>query len=426
MTNPKTHPVEGWAEVDFNSDPFLTDFKKVYEGMHAGGCPYAHSSSGDHYAVASHREIMSILKGYDVWKSKYGPALSYLETPGVLVSVDPPEHTFEVRIVADCFSKEIFESLIPDMEAFMQARLDEVFEDGAMDLHDAISVTLPLFVIHKLLGFPLEDEDGTSRIPWIREGIITMVGTMLDPDGDRADALAQLGPDHAGVQAAMRTQQMYAEHLAECKAKLASGEWQDDTNIVCRFLTTPGPDGTMLTEDKIMGFMNFLETAGSATTTIMLSNIIYRLLTEPGAYERVCADPELIPIAIEETLRLDSPVQGLFRTNDTEVEIGGCPLAVDTKVMLLWAGANLDPEVYEDPMTFNLDRDLAKVRRHLSFGYGTHFCRGAPLARLEGEIFLKAILPRLKNLRLNGDVQMEKRVPVLQGIRSLPVAWDTD
>ncbi len=426
MTNPKTHPVEGWAEVDFNSEPFLTDFKKVYEGMHAGGCPYAHSSSGDHYAVASHREIMSILKGYDVWKSKYGPALSYLETPGVLVSVDPPEHTFEVRIVADCFSKEIFESLIPDMEAFMQARLDEVFEDGAMDLHDAISVTLPLFVIHKLLGFPLEDEDGTSRIPWIREGIITMVGTMLDPDGDRADALAQLGPDHAGVQAAMRTQQMYAEHLAECKAKLASGEWQDDTNIVCRFLTTPGPDGTMLTEDKIMGFMNFLETAGSATTTIMLSNIIYRLLTEPGAYERVCADPELIPIAIEETLRLDSPVQGLFRTNDTEVEVGGCPLAVDTKVMLLWAGANLDPEVYEDPMTFNLDRDLAKVRRHLSFGYGTHFCRGAPLARLEGEIFLKAILPRLKNLRLNGDVQMEKRVPVLQGIRSLPVAWDTD
>ncbi len=426
MTNPKTHPVEGWAEVDFNSEPFLTDFKKVYEGMHASGCPYAHSTSGDHYAVASHSEIMSILKGYDVWKSKYGPALSYLETPGVLVSVDPPEHTFEVRIVADCFSKEIFESLIPDMEAFMQARLDEVFEQGEMDLHDAISVTLPLFVIHKLLGFPLEDEDGTSRIPWIREGIITMVGTMLDPEGDRADALAQLGPDHTGVQAAMRTQQMYAEHLAECKAKLASGEWQNDTNIVCRFLTTPGPDGTMLTEDKIMGFMNFLETAGSATTTIMLSNIIYRLLTEPGAYERVCADPDLIPIAIEETLRLDSPVQGLFRTNDTEVEIGGCPLDVDTKVMLLWAGANLDPEVYEDPMTFNLDRDLAKVRRHLSFGYGTHFCRGAPLARLEGEIFLKAILPRLKNLRLNGEVQMEKRIPVLQGIRSLPVAWDTD
>ena len=94
--------------------------------------------------------------------------------------------------------------------------------------------------------------------------------------------------------------------------------------------------------------------------------------------------------------------------------------------MLLWAGANLDPEVFEDPMTFDIDRDPAKVRRHLAFGYGTHFCRGAPLARLEGEIFLKKILPRLKNLRINGEVVMEKRIPVLQGIRNLPLAWDID
>lgn len=425
MTNPKTHPVEGWAEVDFNSEPFLTDFKKVYENMHSSGCPFAHSTSGDHYAVGSHGEIMNILKGYDVWKSKYGPSLEYLESPGVLVSVDPPEHTFEVRIVADCFSKAVFESLIPDMQAFVNARLDEVFEDGEMDLHETISIPFPLFVIHKLLGFPLEDPDGTSRIGFIRDGIITGVGTMLEPTGSRQEILNRLGPDDPGLQGVMRTAQMYVDHLADCKAKLESGEWQDDTNIVCRFLTTPGPDGTYLSDEKILGFMGFLETAGSATTTIMLSNVIYRLLTEPGAYDRVRTDPELIPIAIEETLRLDAPVQGLFRTNDSEVEINGCPLEQDTKVMLLWAAANLDPEVFEDPMTFNLDRDMAKVRRHLAFGYGTHFCRGAPLARLEGEIFLKAILPRLKNLRLNGEVAMEKRIPVLQGVRHLPVAWDT-
>ena len=172
--------------------------------------------------------------------------------------------------------------------------------------------------------------------------------------------------------------------------------------------------------------MSFLETAGSATTTIMLSNIIYRLLTEEGAYERVCKDPTLIPIAMEETLRLDSPVQGLFRTNDEPVELGGCPLEIDTKVMLLWASGNLDPDVFEDPMKFDLDRNISKVKRHLSFGYGTHFCRGAPLARMEGEIFLNAILSRLKNLRINGEVEMEKRIPVLQGIRKLPIAWDVE
>ncbi|MBO6658873.1 MAG: cytochrome P450, partial [Pseudomonadales bacterium] len=82
------------------------------------------------------------------------------------------------------------------------------------------------------------------------------------------------------------------------------------------------------------------------------------------------------------------------------------------------------PEVFDDPMKFDLDRDLSKVKRHLAFGYGTHFCRGAPLARLEGDVFLRVIFDRLKNLRLNGEVEMDKRMPVLQGIRKLPVAWD--
>ena len=425
MTESKTHPVEGWAEVDFNSEPFLSDFKQVYENLHNSRCPFAHSPTGDHYAVGKHQDIMEILKQYDVWKSKYGPALSYLESPGVLVSVDPPEHTFEVRIVADCFSKEVFESLRSDMEQFVDEQIDYFYEAGEVDLHEAISVKFPLFVIHKLLGFALEDEDGTSRIPWIRDGLITSVGAMLAPL-NREDSVAAMSPNDPGIAGIFRTQQMYVEHLATCKEKLGSGEWQDDTNIVCRFLTTPGPDGTFLSDDKIIGFMSFLETAGSATTTIMLSNIIYRLLTEEGAYERVCKDPTLIPIAMEETLRLDSPVQGLFRTNDEPVELGGCPLEIDTKVMLLWASGNLDPDVFEDPMKFDLDRNISKVKRHLSFGYGTHFCRGAPLARMEGEIFLNAILPRLKNLRINGEVEMEKRIPVLQGIRKLPIAWDVE
>ena len=419
----KTHPVAGWAEVDFNAEPFLTEFKRVYADMHASGCPFAHSSAGDHYAVASHQGIMDILKQYDVWKSRFGPALDYLETPGVLVSVDPPEHTFEVRIVADCFSREVFEALRGEMEAFVAAQLDAIFDQGQADLHELISVPFPLFVIHRLMGYPLEDPDGSSRIPFIRDGIFRSVGAMLDPRST-GEVLTDFPPDDPGIIGMMRSQKLYVDHLATCKEKLASGEWQSDTNIVCRFLTTPGPDGTYLTDAKILGFMGFLETAGSATTTIMLSNVLYRLLTEPGALDRVLTDPSLIPVAIEETLRLDSPVQGLFRTNDSPSMLGNVELAADTKVMLLWAGANLDPTVFEDPMTFSLDRDPAKVRRHLSFGYGTHFCRGAPLARMEGEIFLKAILPRLKNLRIEGEVAFEKRVPVLQGIRKLPVAWD--
>jgi len=424
MSEQRTKPQEGFAEVEFNSEPFLSDFKKVYADMHASGCPFAHSTRGDHYAVGSHTMIMDILKQYDVWKAKYGPGLNYLESPGVLVSVDPPEHTFEVRIVSSSFSKEVFDAMAPDMEAFVNEQIDKVYEQGEADLHDLISIQLPLFVIFKLLGFDRYDEDGTDRFGWVRDGIIASVGLMLVPPDEAAAMIESGNIEKVRMQALARTSELFVKQLAEAKEKLGSGEWQGEENLVTRFLTTPGPDGSFLTDDKILGFMGFLLTAGSATTTIMISNIIYRLLTEEGAWDKVYNNRDLIPIAIEETLRLDAPVHGLFRTNDEEVELGGVKIDKDTKVMLLWAAGNLDPEIFEDPLTFNLDRDLARVRRHLAFGYGTHFCRGAPLARLEGDVVLRLVFDRLKNLRLNGEVEMEKRMPVLQGIRKLPVAWD--
>ncbi|MBL6690426.1 MAG: cytochrome P450 [Pseudomonadales bacterium] len=424
MSEQRTKPQEGFAEVEFNSEPFLTDFKKIYADMHNSGCPFAHSSSGDHYAVGSHSKIMEILKQYDVWKAKYGPGLNYLESPGVLVSVDPPEHTFEVRIVSSSFSREVFDAMAPDMEAFVNEQIDKVYEQGEADLHDLISIQLPLFVIFRLLGFDRYDEDGTDRFDWVREGIIASVGLMLVPPEEAAAMIDSGNIEKVRMQALSRTSELFSKQLAEAKAKLDSGEWQGEENLVTRFLTTPGPDGSFLSDDKILGFMGFLLTAGSATTTIMISNIIYRLLTEEGAWDKVFNNRELIPLAIEETLRLDAPVHGLFRTNDEEVELGGVKVEKDTKVMLLWAAGNLDPEIFDDPMKFDLDRDLAKVRRHLAFGYGTHFCRGAPLARLEGDVVLRIIFERLKNLRLNGEVEMEKRMPVLQGIRKLPVAWD--
>jgi cytochrome P450 len=282
-----------------------------------------------------------------------------------------------------------------------------------------------LFVIFTMLGIPLRDEHA-DKTEWVRNGIFTTVGAMLKPGEQAMREMMSDDMDPELMQAVRDTQQMFVEHLADCKAKLASGEYQDDSNIVCRFLTTPGPDGTFLSDEKILGFCGFLLTAGSATTTIMLSNIIYRLLSEPAEFAKLQADPDLIPMAIEETLRLDAPVQGLFRTNDEDLDLGPLHVAKDTKVMLLWAAGNLDPNVFDEPLKFDLDRDLSKVRRHLSFGYGTHFCRGAPLARLEGEIFLRTVLKRLPNLRFAGEVVTEKRMPVLQGIGELPVAWDVE
>lgn len=426
MTDPKTHPVDGFAEIDFNAEPFLTDARNVFERMHSGGCPYAHSSNGDHYAVASYAEIVALLKQHSIWKARFGPGLTYLEAPGVLTSVDPPDHAFEARLVAGVLSAEVFEAMLPALEGFINHQIDRVFDAGSADLHEVLSIPQPLFVIFRLLGLDRCDEDGSDRFSWINKGVIGQVSLMYLTKMQTVLHIASGRISEEMVRAVVRTQDLLKIHLQKCKAKLDSGVWESNANLVTRFLTATTPAGDSLSDEKIIGFMSFLMVAGTATITSMLSNVLHRLLTEDGAYERVRDNPDMIPIAIEESLRLDAPVRGMFRTNDEETRLGSTRLEKDTKVLLLWGAANLDPQVFEDPMTFSLDRDLGSVRRHLSFGYGTHFCRGAPLARLEGEVFLKIVLDRLEGLRLNGAVVPETRAPILQCIRKLPVAWNTD
>jgi cytochrome P450 len=412
MAAPKTCPVAGVKEVDFNSPEFQQGFKQIYTEMHSAGCPFAHSATGDHYAVASHQHVLEALVKPKLWRSKYGPGLVYQpeDTPGVLVSVDPPEHTFEAKVAGRAFSKAYFDSFIPKMQEWLDRTIDGFYADGQVDMHKAVSEAFPLFVIFDMFGIPLGD-----RTELFRSEIKRGVGAMLIPGDFRSIDMSGTRP---------YSFQMFKDHLEDCKAKLAAGEFEPGENLVTRFLTTTGDDGNRLSDEKIMGFCNFLLAAGSATTTILLSNLIYRLLSEPEELAKVKADPELIPLAIEEALRIDAPVQGLFRTNDEETDLGPLHLEKDTKVMMLWAGANLDPTVFEDPLKYSLDRDPAVVRKHVAFGYGIHICRGAPLARLEAKLFLETLLRRLPNLRIAGEVKPELSMPVLQGIAELPLAWD--
>jgi cytochrome P450 len=406
MQEPKTCPVPGVAEVDFNSEAFIRDYKRIYMQMHESGCPYAHSTAGDFFALAGHKDIVEACLDPGNFSSKYGPALVYQspDTPGVLVSVDPPQHTFEAKLVGKSFSKAYFDSLIPGIRSYLDERISAVFERRRCDIHAEISEPLPLWVIFGMFGMEID----LAYAARFRESFVGSIGAMLRP-GTMGSGSAAAHP--------------MADHLAQVKARLARGEIGPEENLLTRFLTAE-VDGERLTDEKILAFCTFLLHAGSGTTTILLSNILYRLLKSPEQFEKLKADRSLIPLAIEECLRVDAPVHGLFRTNNKATKVGPLDLAPDTKVLMLWGAGSLDPSVFPDPLKFDLDRDMAQVRKHLAFGFGIHICRGAPLSRIEAQLFLEAVIERFPNLRLDGEPTPETRIPIFQGLRDLPIAWD--
>ena len=140
--------------------------------------------------------------------------------------------------------------------------------------------------------------------------------------------------------------------------------------------------------------------------------------------ELVRNDRSLVSHCVEESLRFDAPVHGLFRTNTEETELGGVTIPENSKVMCSFFSANMDPELWDVPERFDITRDLDTLKKHFAFGKGIHFCMGAPLSRIEASVALDAILDRLPNLRLTGAPTFIS-APVLHGVETLPVAWDT-
>jgi cytochrome P450 len=191
--------------------------------------------------------------------------------------------------------------------------------------------------------------------------------------------------------------------------------------LLTRLLTVER-DGQKLTQEDVMGFCQFLMVAGSATTTLLIGNVMSRIIDDPALAARLIADPSLIEIAVEESLRIDAPVHGLFRTNDEPVCMQGVDIPVDSKVLALFGSANLDPTVWENPEEFSLERDPVQLRKHFAFGVGIHYCLGAPLARMEAQLAVQEMLAKLPNMQGNGERQLVKAA-VLKGFEVLPVKW---
>ena len=189
-------------------------------------------------------------------------------------------------------------------------------------------------------------------------------------------------------------------------------------------LATAEVDGRPLTPPEIGSMMISLLVAGTGTTGSALSSLLYQVLSRPEVRRSITEDPELVNVAVEEALRMHPPVFGFFRRTTKPVQVNGTKIDEGEDVYMCWAAANRDPEVFENPLDFRLDR---QVNRHMAFGFGVHACPGAQTGRLEMRIALSALLRRLPDIRLEDPASgptFEFGGTETAGIVSMPVVFE--
>ena len=354
-----------------------------------------------HYVVSQHDDVDRILRDPATWSSAqgHGPGISSNRT---LAYCDDPEHGQQRRLVSRAFTPRSVREMEPRIEAVAHELIDGFVDDAACDLHERFATPLPIIVIAEMLGVPTDRRTDFKR--WSDASVLRLASG--DPTS-YADSTREFA-------------EFFTAQIADRRAQLAAGHTPPD-DLVTR-LVTAEDRGMRLDDAETLSMIGQLLTAGNETTTSLLLNLVLRLCERPELLEELRADPARCEVAVEESLRFDSPVLGLWRTPNTEQELGGVTIPADHKTQVLFSSANRDPAVWEDPDEFRLDRPLDDVRNHLAFGAGVHFCLGAALARAEGRIGLRALVERLPGLRLTGEPE---RIPpfFLWGWRTMPVAW---
>jgi len=326
-----------------------------------------------------------------------GSAASYQVAKSMLVS-DPPDHTRLRALVQKAFTPRIIESLRPRIVAVVGELLDRMAEKGSgssVDLIEDLAYPLPVVVIAELLGVPAED-----RVKF-QEWSAVMAAS-LDPLV-AAELMERVPVARDGLHAYLRG--IIAERRREPRADLISA------------LVAAEERGDVLSEPELVVMCTLLLIAGHETTVNLIGNGMLALLRNPEQLAVLRADPGLVPTAVEELLRYDSPVQMTGRIALEPVEIGGHTVDTGQWVLPLLGAANHDTAQFADPERLDVTRN---PNAHVAFGRGIHFCLGAPLARLEGQIAIGALVRRFPNLELAGEPKRRNQI-TLRGLETLPV-----
>ena len=316
-----------------------------------------------------------------------------------LLAKDGDDHRRLRRLVAKAFTPRIVEQLRPRVQEIADELLERVVDRGRMDLVDDYAFPLPITVIAELLGIPVEDQDRFRT--WSNTFVLPPITEEL--------------------------QQQFLAHTEEFVAyldELFAARRADPREDLVTALVQAEEAGDHLSENELYSMVVLLIVAGHETTVSLITNAVLALLSNPTALEAVRADPSLMPGAVEELLRYDSPVERtITRWVAADVDLGGRTMARGDLVIAVIGSANRDPERFPDADVLDLEREDVK---HVGFGRGSHYCLGAPLARIEADIALRTLFARMPGLRLaiEKDDLYWRPIPLFRSLASLPVAWD--
>lgn len=320
-----------------------------------------------------------------------------------LLNTDPPDHTRLRSLVNKAFTPAASAHMRPAIETIADGLIKELYEldnQQPVDLLDSYATPLPIAVICSLLGIPATDQDTFASL------ITTIMDETAVADGERSrQARIQLNEYLTKLVANRREQR---------------GHGQDDNDLLDRLITAQ-VDHDRLSDEEVVATIGLLLVAGYDTTVHLIANAIFLLATQPAVRERAHANPDELGKLIEEVLRWEGPGHAAtLRHTTSPIMLGDTQIDEGEFLIVSVAAANRDPAVFSDPDHFQFDRHEAN---HLSFGHGIHYCVGAPLARLETEIALHALLEAFPNITLAADANALRwrRSMIIRGRTALPI-----
>ena len=356
------------------------------------------------WSLTRHAEVTTVSKDWQSFSSHVGavmmadmPAEDLIQQQMMMLNMDPPDHTKLRLIVNRAFLPRFVNALESHIRDLAKEIVDAVIERGSADFVTEIAMELPLQVIAETMGVPKEDR--RKLFEWSN----TMIGS-ADPEY----ATSPEAPQTAAMELYMYADALAAQRRAEPKPDLVSALLQAEV------------DGQKLTDLEFDLFFLLLAVAGNETTRNLLSHAMHALFQNPDQWKALVDAGETSLYAVEEFLRWGTPVMQFRRTAQTDVTLGDKQIKAGDKVVMWYASANFDEDVFDNPMRFDIART---PNQHLSFGGGgPHHCLGASLARMEIKVMFDEIIQRLPNIAQAGDA-VRLRSNFIHGMKHLPVTF---